>query len=509
MDTTRISIARVLAMGVAVTWQEAVAVAHEAAVRSDVDSAMNGQPSLVHCDACFITGEGDVELPETTGEASPDAVAALLRAMLGGRDDVPAGLKALLAARGTHDMYQELQRFPVLNRRAVIGALATRALARHGQTVTTPPPASPPTSRPAPPAALAPPVVPLRQATVASTPTPVPPPVPPAAVAMPAVVPYAAAATSAARPTERDGSLALHPGVTEFQRLRLKTAKASASPARSSRASDQARRLWLAGAALVASALLILVWSIGRAPALERAPEVLVAHGPSKALPLWPFAAAVVPNTPARGAGRVWPDTPYALSALSAPPDGMTIVSADQGRSFVTAPTASGDAPASGTTAVEIADLEVDRAREPREPFAAARVTVPVPVTAAPRPLDTAPSRSMAAAVAGTAAAAAARGVPFTADDADVAPPTLRRPQLPLAPIEPGAPVPEGWPYLLLVVDESGAVESVRLNARPPAPGQTLYRHSMLMAAAKAWQFEPARKNGQAVRYEVRVPLEP
>ena len=69
--------------------------------------------------------------------------------------------------------------------------------------------------------------------------------------------------------------------------------------------------------------------------------------------------------------------------------------------------------------------------------------------------------------------------------------------------------MPDGWPYLLLVVDENGAVESVRLNARPPAPGQTLYRHSMLMAAAKAWQFEPARKDGQAVRYEVRVPLEP
>ena len=118
-------------------------------MRSDVDSAMNGQPSLVHCDACFITGEGDVELPETAGEESPDAVAALLRAMLGSRDDTPADLKALLAARGTHDMYQELQRFPVLNRRAVIGALATRALARHGQAVANPPPASPPT-RPRP-----------------------------------------------------------------------------------------------------------------------------------------------------------------------------------------------------------------------------------------------------------------------------------------------------------------------------------------------------------------------
>ena len=62
---------------------------------------------------------------------------------------------------------------------------------------------------------------------------------------------------------------------------------------------------------------------------------------------------------------------------------------------------------------------------------------------------------------------------------------------------------------LPILIDESGAVERVRLRAKTPAPGQTLYRHRMLIAAAKAWQFEPAQLNGQPVRYVMRVPLEP
>ncbi len=69
--------------------------------------------------------------------------------------------------------------------------------------------------------------------------------------------------------------------------------------------------------------------------------------------------------------------------------------------------------------------------------------------------------------------------------------------------------MPEDWPYLELLVDRAGSVEQVRLRAKQPAPGQTLYRHRMLLAAAKAWQFEPARRNGAPVRYVMRVPLEP
>ena len=97
----------------------------------------------------------------------------------------------------------------------------------------------------------------------------------------------------------------------------------------------------------------------------------------------------------------------------------------------------------------------------------------------------------------------------FSVNDTEVSPPVFRRQQVPSAMLEPGAAVPEGWPYLELIVDSQGAVENVRLRAKSLAPGQTLYRHRMLVAAAKAWQFEPARKDGKPVRYAIRVPLEP
>lgn len=85
----------------------------------------------------------------------------------------------------------------------------------------------------------------------------------------------------------------------------------------------------------------------------------------------------------------------------------------------------------------------------------------------------------------------------------------MLRQQLPSSLLEADAVVPADWPFLELLIDEQGTVERVRLRARTPAPGQTLYRHRMLLAAAKAWQFEPARLDGQPVRYVMRVPLEP
>jgi hypothetical protein len=102
-----------------------------------------------------------------------------------------------------------------------------------------------------------------------------------------------------------------------------------------------------------------------------------------------------------------------------------------------------------------------------------------------------------------------ADSVLYSSSNADVLPPVMRRQQLPSSLLAPSAEVPDDWPFLELLVDQQGAVEQVRLHARQLAPGQTLYRHRMLLAAAKAWQFEPARRNGSAVRYVMRVPLEP
>ena len=68
-----------------------------------------------------------------------------------------------------------------------------------------------------------------------------------------------------------------------------------------------------------------------------------------------------------------------------------------------------------------------------------------------------------------------------------------------------GEPV-EG-PYFEVLVDQRGGVEAVRLRGREQ-PGQTFYRARMMLSAAKAWQFEPARIDERPVRYVVRVVAE-
>ena len=57
-------------------------------------------------------------------------------------------------------------------------------------------------------------------------------------------------------------------------------------------------------------------------------------------------------------------------------------------------------------------------------------------------------------------------------------------------------------PRLTVVVAASGEVESVKLVA-----GQTTALSGMQISAVKAWRFEPATRNGQPVRYRLRVRL--
>ncbi len=175
MDTTRISIARVLALDVPLTWQDAVAVTQEAAMLSDVLAAMNSRPSLVSIETCFITRTGDSELPVMTDAESPDAVAVLLREMLAGRD-APDALETLAFGHATRDMSGALQQFPVVNRRAEIAKLATRALALQSQTLEPPAVAAAPGASAQsldPPAAAAPPPTPAAPPPVAAVPPPV------------------------------------------------------------------------------------------------------------------------------------------------------------------------------------------------------------------------------------------------------------------------------------------------------------------------------------------------
>ena len=93
---------------------------------------------------------------------------------------------------------------------------------------------------------------------------------------------------------------------------------------------------------------------------------------------------------------------------------------------------------------------------------------------------------------------AAPGGRVFTTGDAQVTPAVLIRPHLP---DQPPPDVPdEQVGTLEFIVAESGAVERVHLIS--PA---NRYQERMLVAAAKTWRFQPAMRDGQPVRFRIRI----
>lgn len=548
MDSTRISIARILALGVPLTWQDAVAVAQEAAMLSDVNAAMNSRPSLVSPETCFITRAGDLELPETTDDESPDAVAGLLRAMLGD-SDAPDALRTLAADASSPDLSSELRAFAVGNRRTAIAQLAARALTLDAPTRATPkpPPVAPPpepASAPEPPPAIAS----RRWAPMAPSAQPV------AAVAM-VPTPVAPTTTVAATPPAA-------PDV-ELRRLRQRAVdRDKRNPARARFARFLPTRANLPGPRAVGGAIVAVaavaavsavVWPLARpyvstrtAPSVTSLAQAAVvapatttnvaatnatptpSPAPAAAsVPVVAPATAAAARTPVPGGAASRPNTttpsgtPGATVAVSR---SASPVTAGPAARAATPPAANPGAPRATMSAAPPAasaaavpapppaavpavssapTLAARPAPAPAEP-AAALVSPPSAPVAAP-----APARTTARPAAGTFAGRGGRAMPYSASDTDVAPPTLRSQQLPSSVLDPGPDAPVDGPFLTVLIDEHGAVERVRLHAKAPPSGQTLYRHRMMVAAAKAWRFEPARRQGEAVRYVLRVPLEP
>ena len=85
----------------------------------------------------------------------------------------------------------------------------------------------------------------------------------------------------------------------------------------------------------------------------------------------------------------------------------------------------------------------------------------------------------------------------YSIADSGVEPATLRRPQLPSRP-DPDATTG----YFDIIVNELGQVDEVRLIS----PTRRYYDR-MMVAAAKAWVFQPARLNGRPVKYRTRIPI--
>ncbi len=85
----------------------------------------------------------------------------------------------------------------------------------------------------------------------------------------------------------------------------------------------------------------------------------------------------------------------------------------------------------------------------------------------------------------------------YSSADSGVEPAQLRRPQLPSRP-DPDATTG----YFDIIVNERGQVDEVRLIS----PTRRYYDR-MMVAAAKAWMFQPARLNGRPVKYRTRIPI--
>ena len=95
--------------------------------------------------------------------------------------------------------------------------------------------------------------------------------------------------------------------------------------------------------------------------------------------------------------------------------------------------------------------------------------------------------------------AAPASGRLYSVQDEDVEPPVFLRQQLPVdfkPDSEPSAS------YIEVTVDERGQVAQVRLRSTDAS-----LNDRMIVAAAKAWQFRPAVKDGRPVPYVLTVPV--
>jgi hypothetical protein len=104
------------------------------------------------------------------------------------------------------------------------------------------------------------------------------------------------------------------------------------------------------------------------------------------------------------------------------------------------------------------------------------------------------PVASASAAAAGRSAGARV----YTVADSGVTPPILVKPHLPA---EPPSDVPP-WEVgtLELTVSAAGTVDQVRLISP-----YNRYQERMLVAAAKAWLFQPASRDGRPVRFRTRI----
>lgn len=239
-------------------------------------------------------------------------------------------------------------------------------------------------------------------------------------------------------------------------------------------------------------------WSFRRTVDLRLVGAVGVPAALGLAWWLWSPGSPPLPAPP-----RLF-DVPRGIRAVNLDPHWMSlgpepsiVPTASETTRTGAVPTAvEGGAPPPAETTERVAeDTPSSTAPEPASPAPSAPVEPPASPPSSPeqspRPAPADPPDSTVYSAANTA----------------VQPPVLRYPNLPNAVVT-GNGIPIVGPYFEVLVDQAGRVETVRLRGRPDR-SETYYRHRMMLAAAKAWQFAPARLEGRPVRYTALVLLTP
>lgn len=476
MEPARISIARVLALGIPLSWEDAIAIAQGILLESDTALLMSGEQALVRPDTCFITATGDVSTPHTDPSAPPDGTVDLLRQLLAGRE-TPPEVARIAASPDTAAVIAWLSHVPLADPAERIAAVARAAFARQATVIAMPSASllTPRRSRPADAPTADAPLPP-------SPPTPSAPLAPPPPAEAPAPRMAAAAAMRVAAPLQlvvpppepaAPPAPAPAPESALLRELRQRLHLARSAPWVSWRRQHVVPVAAAFAVAAIAMIGIRIVRNEPRPPVVATTPLPAGIIGFARAVPSQPPSAVYGRSASGDGGGSA-----PALSEIDASPLDL------QGLMAWPRP------------ASEVAP------QEPPEPAVSGgdtSVLPPPPDSPAPAPVP----------------ASAVRAVPgeadrvFSAADTDVVPPAFPPRQRALGVHEPGTPVPRDWPYLLIVVDEQGGVESVRLFAPETRPGESLYRQRMLVAAAKVWRFVPAARNGRPVRYALRLPLDP
>lgn len=497
MDSTRISLARVLELGVSMSWREAAAIVYEAMARTV--PTKGARPSWVNPGDCLLTRGGDLQLTGDALRARPETILGLLDHLLAVCDS-PGGLGPAFEAGRANAFLDDLAlQITDKKRRVEIAGVAIRALgldADQRRLEAERRLAAERREAAEREAALLLAAEHAARDAVSGVADETEAGAPEEPFELPAdlpldLMPHDAPAWSEQWMRSGRGTPG-QPPPTARRREADRWQAAASSPAMGSTIAvdDEFQQLRAATLRTAATANDLDLWRrVGQLASSARLPTAIAAFAAAAAGGFWlawPAPTVRVPEAPSRVHAA-------ALRAVPLPAEWAEFGRAAASSSVVAAaPVGAGLAPAPTpalATPPEPPGAPIIVPPAAAAPVAPAATIAPPAVASAPAEVDT--------------AASSLDDALFSAATPGVTPPVLRYPAMPSTALRAGTE-PIVGPHFEVLVAADGSVETVRIRGQIE-PGETFYRHRMMLAAAKMWRFTPAMLNGRPVRYVARV----